>query len=489
MSDTTFATGLREVVGKRSVPTVARDPVNVAMIRHWCDAMDDHNPLYLDAAAAGASVFGGIVAPPTMLDVWDKPGLAHTRDAASPVGAVLSRLDAAGFTSVVAVNSDLEFARYVRPGELLGNVQTLEDVSDEKQTALGTGHFVTWRYAYSTDRDEHVGDVLFRVLKFRPGTGRQTTPDPNAPLPPDPNPANRPRPAINRDNQFFWDGARAHELRVQVCNKCGAGYHPPKPRCSACGSFDLGYRVSAGRGTVYAWAVPHHPQAPGFRYPVLVGLIELDEGVRLVSNVVNIERAQLHIGMPVEVCWLDSHPALVEGADDSRGPISLPQFRPARPPRREQTPTIHEISEGDELPLCPIALTPTLIVSAALATRDFATVHHDRDFAQRAGSSDLFMNIHTTLGLSQRYLGDCLGPEALFRNVRIRLGVPNYPYDTMTMSAQVTHVDRSSGDITVAFRGFNQLGNHAVGTADLILPGGSAHAAFATQGQTAGAAR
>lgn len=141
-------------------------------------------------------------------------------------------------------------------------------------------------------------------------------------------PSLRPRPAINRDNQFFWDGARGHELRVQTCNGCGAQSFPPKPCCSACGSFELGWRVSTGRGVVYAWAVPHHPQVPGFDYPVPVVLVELEEGVRIVSNLIDADRDQLRIGLEVELGWLDSHPALVDGATDSRGPISLPQFRP-----------------------------------------------------------------------------------------------------------------------------------------------------------------
>jgi len=85
--------------------------------------------------------------------------------------------------------------------------------------------------------------------------------------------------------------------------------------------------VSSGRGAVYATAVPHHPQAPGFDYPLLVAVVELEEGVRLVSNVVGIERDELRIGLPVEVCWLDSHPALVPDATDATGPITLPQFR------------------------------------------------------------------------------------------------------------------------------------------------------------------
>jgi uncharacterized OB-fold protein len=482
VTESDFLRELRSSIGTKGSPQVARDPVNMPMIRHWCDAMSDANPLYTDERAAAAGPFGAIVAPPTMLDVWDKPGLPGNRKD-GPQAEVIRRLEAEGFTSVVASNSELEFARYVRLGEVLSGTQTLDAVSDEKQTALGVGHFVTTRTSFTNQDGVHAGDVLFRILKFKPGTGRQApAPDPSAPVPVDPDPAKRPRPGINRDNQFFWDGARQHELRVQVCNDCGTPYFPPKPRCSNCGSFDLGWKVSSGRGTVYATAVPHHPQANGFRYPVPVALVELDEGVRLVSNVVGIERAHLHIGMPVEVCWLDSHPALVDGADDSRGPITLPQFRPRPPAARTDTISTSEATVGYELPLVPIPLTPTLIVSTALATRDFQDVHHDRDRAQRAGSTDIFMNIHTSLGLSQRYLSSALGPEVLFRNVRVRLGAPNYPGDTMTMTGSVTAADLATGEITVGFRGFNTLGDHVVGTADLLVPGGSAYDQFAKAG-------
>lgn len=144
----------------------------------------------------------------------------------------------------------------------------------------------------------------------------------------EPDPSKRPRPSINRDNQFFWDGARRHELRIQRCDACGALSYPPLPCCAQCGSFDLSWVVSSGKGTIYAWAVPHHPPVPGFAYPLFVVLVELEEGVRIVSNLVDADREQVRIGQPVELCWLDSHPALEEGADDSRGPISLPQFRP-----------------------------------------------------------------------------------------------------------------------------------------------------------------
>ncbi len=479
--DDPFVARLQEAVGRPGPVNVARDPVNQPMIRHWADIIDDVNPCYVDPDAARSSVHGGIVAPPTMLDIWDKPGVQIRRDGENPVGAVITLLDAAGFTSTLATNSDMEITRYLRLGEVVESRPRLESVSSEKHTAIGRGHFVTWRTEYSTVEGEPVGNVLFRMLKFAPGTGRgamATIDAPGATAAPDSDPARRPRPAINADNQYFWDGARAHELRIQSCNACGTLHFPPSPRCRQCGAFSMGHRGASGRGTLYSWAAPHHPQVPGFRYPLLVGLIELEEGTRLVANLVGMKRQHIRIGMPLELCWLDSHPALENGAVDSRGPITLPQFRPVRPPRLETTVAISEVSVGDELALCPIPLTATLIVGGALMTRDYFDVHHDRDLAQRRGSPDIFMNIHTTLGLSQRYLSDCLGPEIVFRDLRIRLGVPNHPGDIMTMSGSISALDRSTGGITVAFTGSNEIGDHVTGTAAVVLPGGTAHAAI-----------
>jgi uncharacterized OB-fold protein len=395
------------------------------------------------------------------------------RDPDNPQAAALTLLESEGFTSTVAVNSDLEHHRYLRPGDLVHSTLTLEDVSGEKQTALGTGHFVTSRIRYLVGPEE-VGSVLFRVLKFRPGTGRNAAQTPAAGDAPDPNPAKRPRPAINRDNQFFWDGARDHELRIQTCAKCDAKYFPPTPRCPACGSMELRWTVASGRASLYSFAVPHHPQASGFRYPVLVGLVELDEGTRLVSNIVGCERADLRVGMPLELTWLDSHAALVEGATDASGPVSLPQFRPARQPRRESTLAAADVTGDDELPLCPVPVTTTLVAGGALMTRDWFDAHHDRDMALQRGSRDVFMNIHTTLGLVQRYVSDWAGPEAQWRAIRVRLGAPNYPGDTMTLRGSVEAADNATGAVTVSFRGTNSVGDHATGTVELVLPG--AHA-------------
>lgn len=114
----------------------------------------------------------------------------------------------------------------------------------------------------------------------------------------------RPRPGINADTEFFWDGLGAGELRIQRCNDCGDLEHPPTVRCLACGSTDRGYLVSSGRGTLYSYVVVHHPQIPCFDYPLAVGLVELDEGVRLITNIVDPEPDQLAVGLPVEVSFV-----------------------------------------------------------------------------------------------------------------------------------------------------------------------------------------
>jgi hypothetical protein len=205
----------------------------------------------------------------------------------------------------------------------------------------------------------------------------------------------------------------------------------------------------------------------------MVGLVQLEEGTRLVSNIVGVKREHLRIGMPLEVGWLDSHPALEDGADDARGPISLPQFRPATPPRNESTFARGAVGVGDELPLLTVPITPTLIVSGAIATRDYTAVHHDRDNAVHLGSKDIFMNINTSIGLLERYVSDWAGPEAMMSALRIRLGAPNYPSDTMTFTGSVTAADDATGAVTVTATGFNSLGDHVTGTVDLVLPGGA----------------
>ncbi|WP_046777571.1 MaoC family dehydratase [Streptomyces yangpuensis] len=117
---------------------------------------------------------------------------------------------------------------------------------------------------------------------------------------------------------------------------------------------------------------------------------------------------------------------------------------------------------GDTLPPLEIAVTRTLIVAGAIASRDYQDVHHDAALARKKGSPDIFMNILTTNGLVGRYVTDHLGPRAVLRKVAIRLGAPNYPGDTMTLTGTVTAVLGSSVEIRVV--GANGIGHHVSGT-------------------------
>lgn len=302
---------LRAFEGRQvGAPEVGADPVNQAMIRHWCDAIGDDNPVYTDPDAAARSVHGGIVAPPTMLQAWTMRGVRPKERQPSPQDELLRLLDGAGFTSVVATNCEQEYVRYLRPGDHLRHTSTIESVSDEKKTALGVGHFVTTRIEYRTQDDELVGSMLFRILKFRPPE-KSSAPVEQRPR--------RPRPAITHDNAFFFEGAQRHQLLIQRCASCGRLRHPPRPMCRHCHSLEWDTQQANGRGVVYSYVVNHYPQVPAFDYPLVVGLVELEEGTRLVSDIVGVEPSDVHVGLPVEVEFV---------AFDEE--LTLPQFRPAR---------------------------------------------------------------------------------------------------------------------------------------------------------------
>jgi hypothetical protein len=133
------------------------------------------------------------------------------------------------------------------------------------------------------------------------------------------------------------------------------------------------------------------------------------------------------------------------------------------------TTSLHagDVSVGDELPPLDIPLTRTLIVATAIASRDYQDVHHDPGLAQERGSKDIFMNILSTNGFVGRFVTDWAGPDAVLRSVKIRLGAPNYPGDTMAMTGTVTKKDGTL--VEVALRGANSLGDHVTGTVTLEL--------------------
>ena len=137
-----------------------------------------------------------------------------------------------------------------------------------------------------------------------------------------------------------------------------------------------------------------------------------------------------------------------------------------------ETRRYDDVAVGDELPVLEIPLTPTLIISGAVASRDFNVLHHDRDRAVAAGAADIFMNILTTNGLVGRFVSEWAGPEAIVERVAIRLGAPNYPYDTFRLSGRVAAREERDGRrvVELDLRGTNSLGDHVTGSATVALP-------------------
>lgn len=131
-----------------------------------------------------------------------------------------------------------------------------------------------------------------------------------------------------------------------------------------------------------------------------------------------------------------------------------------------------EVEVGAELPELRIEVTPTFVISTAIATRDFQEVHHDRDAAHASGAEDIFVNILTTTGLVQRYVTDWAGPEALVRGVAVRLGVPCHARDALVFSGHVAERVREAGETRFVVRvvGRNSLGDHVTGTVRIVLP-------------------
>ncbi|WNI23584.1 MaoC family dehydratase [Streptomyces sp. ITFR-16] len=128
-----------------------------------------------------------------------------------------------------------------------------------------------------------------------------------------------------------------------------------------------------------------------------------------------------------------------------------------------------DVRVGEELAPLEIAVTRTLIVAGAIASRDYQDVHHDAELAREKGSPDIFMNILTTNGLVGRYVTDHFGPSTVIRRVAIRLGAPNHPGDTMVLTGTVTALGED-GTAEVSVVGANGLGRHVTGTVTIAVP-------------------
>ena len=127
----------------------------------------------------------------------------------------------------------------------------------------------------------------------------------------------RPAPMVTDDNAVFWDAVLDSRLVAQRCADCGRLRHPPRPMCPHCHSLVVDVVTLSGRGTLYSFAILHHPRHPAFEYPVIAALVDLDEGIRLVTNLVDVEPDRIRIDMPLEVAFAPTADAGV-----------VPVFRP-----------------------------------------------------------------------------------------------------------------------------------------------------------------
>ncbi|MDH6283584.1 bifunctional MaoC family dehydratase N-terminal/OB-fold nucleic acid binding domain-containing protein [Prescottella agglutinans] len=309
--------------GGSSKPRAGRDPINMPMIRNWLEAIGDENPIYVDENAAAAAGHGGLVAPPAMAQVWTMRGLGAVREEDDPLGRMTQILDDAGYTSVVATNCDQIYHRYLRPGEEVTIESTLEDVVGPKKTGLGEGWFFTTRNLWKVG-DEVVAEMLFRILKFAPPAKAPAVAESSS-VPADLDSSRMLRPSPSRDTQFFWDGVAAHELRIQQ-RPDGSLQHPPVPALWKDKTETTDYVVASGRGTVFSFVVHHAPKVPGRSLPFVVALVELEEGVRMLGELRDVDPSEVAVGMPVEALYLDFP------GDDETGnePWTLYAWRPVK---------------------------------------------------------------------------------------------------------------------------------------------------------------
>jgi uncharacterized OB-fold protein len=329
---------LAALVGQSSGPVnLSPDAVNLPMIRHWVEAMGDHNPVYVSDTDAAANGLPSLIAPPTMLQAWIMRGLrasdeieaaraTGTSQGDGPSDRMMALLDAEGLTSVVATNCEQHYDRPLVLGDRVMVRSGIEAISEPKRTALGTGRFITTRLDFTAvpdaevpadptdeqvlalaERGEPVATMRFRILKYLPPAKA-----PMAERPP------RPRPALTQDNAFWFEGARQHALLIQRCTTCGTLRHPPLPACANCQSFEWDTVEASGEGTLYSFVVVHYPQVPSFEYPLPIGLVELAEGTRVVANLTGIEPSDIEVGMALTAQFVDF--------DDQ---LSLPVFAPA----------------------------------------------------------------------------------------------------------------------------------------------------------------
>jgi len=316
-----FEVDLRSYVGKAiGPPIVGRDPVNLPMIRQWCDAMGEQHPAYLDTEAAGKTVHGEIVAPPTMLQAWVMEGWAMHEGYDEPRNEqhrLHKLLTDHGYSGVLGTNTEEHYERYLKLGDEITALTVIEEISEEKATGAGIGYFITTRTTFEDQTGAPLGWMTFRVLKFKPAQQPQAATDSSeAAVPAKPT---RIKPPMGKDNGWWWERVAEEEiLPLQRCGECQKLRHPPRPMCDACGSQAYDSIAASGKGSVHTFTVIHYPQVPGYEYPLVSIIVDLEEGERMISTLVDCKPEDCEIGMAVQM--------VIHTDEDG---FKIPLFKPA----------------------------------------------------------------------------------------------------------------------------------------------------------------
>jgi uncharacterized OB-fold protein/acyl dehydratase len=293
------------------------------MIRQWCDAMGETHPAYCDSEAARETVHGELVAPPTMLQAWTMGGWSMHEGYAIPKDEqhrLHNFLAENGYAGVLGTNTEEYYTRYLRIGDVVTAETIIEEISEEKATGVGLGYFITTRTRFTNQDGDDLGSMAFRVLRYKPSAQpAPTATDSQGGAAMAARPS-RLKPPMGHDNGWWWERiASDGVIPIQRCTACQKLRHPPRPMCDACGCQDFDSIDACGEATLHTYTVIHYPQVPSYEYPLIAIIVDLAEGERMASTLVDCTPDEVAIGMAVE--------AVIHEDEDG---FKIPFFRPAR---------------------------------------------------------------------------------------------------------------------------------------------------------------
>ncbi len=310
-----FEEKLYAYVGQQVCPrTPARDRVNETMIRHWTEVMGDDNPAYTDPDWAGSSRRGRTIAPPAMMYVWNQEGyaVASTGRPSDPQTDMVELFNQHGFTGVLGTNVKQEYASEVSPGDTVYVEMVIDNISERKSTARGTGYFFETLATFTDQNEAVIGTQRFRVLKFIPQEQPAASASEEKLAVP-----TRIASVRGHDNGWWWEAVDGGSVPIQRCKSCQTLRHPPRPMCGECQSMEWDSIESTLDGEVLSFTAVRHPKVPGYPADPICAVIRLAEGTNLVSNIVGCDYGDVYIGMKVK--------GRVEQVDEK---TMLPQFYP-----------------------------------------------------------------------------------------------------------------------------------------------------------------